>query len=324
MQFPTHHPPHAVRAVWMLVAILGGVILLAAATLAIGLYSAGWHDQGTQRIVRHVPMPAATINWQVLPVNDYFTQLDALQNYQRVQAARAPHAVPTQSETELRRSTLRKILRDAALQKILTARNISLTEADVGQAYSSQISQVGNRATTEKAIQELYGWGPKEYQHYVIRPAVGREKLREHLSFTRPYNQAAERQANEVLKLVQAGQESFEDLAKKYSDDVYGASGGDVGFVRRGQQADEIDNVAFGLEIGQVSELVHTKYGYHILKVTERREADKELEIHLFQIFISGPSVDEFITDYLRPARISVWIPGFRWDAKTADVVADS
>ncbi len=68
-----------------------------------------------------------------------------------------------------------------------------------------------------------------------------------------------------------AGGEDFAAVAREHSQDGSAAQGGDLGMFGRGQMVPEFEEAAFSLEIGQLSEVVETQFGYHILQVTERR-----------------------------------------------------
>ncbi len=75
-------------------------------------------------------------------------------------------------------------------------------------------------------------------------------------------------QANEILERIKNG-ESFEELAKQYSLDGSRRSGGDLGMFGRGVMVKEFEQAAFALKVNEVSPLVKTQFGYHIIKRIE-------------------------------------------------------
>ncbi len=74
--------------------------------------------------------------------------------------------------------------------------------------------------------------------------------------------------AKEILEKLNKG-ESFSKLAEQYSIDGSRRRGGDLGFFGRGMMVKEFETAAFALEKGQISGLVRTRFGYHIIKRLE-------------------------------------------------------
>lgn len=75
--------------------------------------------------------------------------------------------------------------------------------------------------------------------------------------------------AKDVLERVKQG-ESFADLAKQYSEDPGSKDkGGDLGYFKRGVMVPAFEKTAFSLEVGEISDLVKTDFGYHIIKVED-------------------------------------------------------
>jgi peptidyl-prolyl cis-trans isomerase D len=81
-----------------------------------------------------------------------------------------------------------------------------------------------------------------------------------------------EKTAADVLNQVRAGGD-FGELAKKYSEDTSAQAGGELGWLVHGQTVPEFDSMAFSLKPGEVSGLVKTVYGIHILKVEDKQVA---------------------------------------------------
>ena len=86
---------------------------------------------------------------------------------------------------------------------------------------------------------------------------------------------AVKKQAEDLAKQAKAGAD-FAALAKKHSqDDSNNTKGGDLDFFGRGAMVPEFDKVAFSLQPGQISDVVKTEFGYHVIKVTEKRAASQ-------------------------------------------------
>jgi len=130
--------------------------------------------------------------------------------------------------------------------------------------YISVRTTPDNVEVTEEQIKEERDKLPDEDQvrarHILISTAGGEEAARE--------------KAETILEQLRRGAD-FEELAKANSDDPGTAEfGGDLGFFGRGRMVPEFENAAFGLEPGEISDLVKTPFGYHIIQTVEKASTD--------------------------------------------------
>ncbi len=127
-------------------------------------------------------------------------------------------------------------------------------------------------AATPAEVQDFYEKNPERFRqpdlvrarHILVRvpPSASEEE-----------KAAKKAQIDALLVRVKAG-EDFAALAKQFSEDPgSGRNGGDLGLFPRGAMVPEFDLAAFSLETNQVSEVITTQFGYHILQVTDKKPA---------------------------------------------------
>lgn len=97
-----------------------------------------------------------------------------------------------------------------------------------------------------------------------------------------------EEQAQAIVNELKEGK-SFEEAAKEYSQCPSKENGGDLGYFEKGKMVPEFEEAAFALEIGVVSEPVKTQFGYHIIKVEDKKSSTT----------IAFEAVEKQIEDYL-------------------------
>ena len=135
---------------------------------------------------------------------------------------------------------------------------------------TAQLKKIDSGITvTDAEIQKAYDGGAKDYEqvkarHILIAPKgspaaqAGKKELTD---------DEAKAKAEDLRKQILAGA-SFDELAKKESDDAgSGARGGDLGSFGHGQMVPEFEEAAFKAKVGEITPVVKTQFGYHIIKV---------------------------------------------------------
>jgi peptidyl-prolyl cis-trans isomerase D len=167
---------------------------------------------------------------------------------------------------------------------------ISLDEAEIRAAYEKNKSkyQVPERRVVRYALVDVNrirqsvqiseDMLKQQYMANIQQYQVPNRVHVQHILFMTVGKTDAEveeikKRAEDVLKQVKKGGK-FEDLAKKYSEDPGSKDkGGDLSWITQGQTVPEFEKTAFSLAPGQVSDLVKTQYGFHIIKVVEKENA---------------------------------------------------
>lgn len=92
---------------------------------------------------------------------------------------------------------------------------------------------------------------------------------------TKEDKEKAQKKAKDIQKRIKKG-EDFATVAKEVSDCPSKANGGDLNYFAKGKMDPTFENAAFALSPGQVSDIVETQFGYHIIKLTDKKEAGIE------------------------------------------------
>ena len=255
------------------------------------------------------PMPAelpavlARVNGQAVTKVDF----DRLVKNMEIGAGQP---IPAQRRDEILRKALDQLVTYTLLSQEIKARNISVSDAEVDGNLKQMQSQFPNEQEFKKAlaargmsveqlkkdarvdmgitkmmeaevatqpppadaqVREFYDKNPDKFKQ-------GESVRASHILFrvdekaTEAEKKKVRAEADSVLKQAKSGAD-FAELAKKHSADGSAAQGGDLNFFSRGQMVPAFEQAAFALQPGQISDIVTTQFGYHIIKVTERKPA---------------------------------------------------
>lgn len=187
---------------------------------------------------------------------------------------------------------------EAAFKKALT--QMHLSEHDVQQQIRKgmTIQQwidgkfVKSISVPENEVKDYYDANPKMFQ----RP----EEVRASHILIKVEEKADEKTKSKARKDLEELQkkllkgEDFSKIAKEYSQGPSASKGGDLGFFRRGQMVPPFEKAAFALKPGQVSDIVVTRFGYHLIKVTDRKPGKT----------FSYPEVKEKLSEFLKERKV--------------------
>jgi peptidyl-prolyl cis-trans isomerase SurA len=193
-------------------------------------------------------------------------------------AVRAP-AATTRSEAEARalaEQAWREIARGASLAAIARERSDDPSGPRGGELGVFLAGTMAPQFEAAVATAEVGGLAPLARTpfgwHVIVRdPVIDVHLAQIQVSWAGATRSHTTRTREEARSLAAAARarlvagEAFADVARELSDDPSAAVGGDLGRVARGQLVPPFEDAAFALEVGQVSEVVETAYGFHLI-----------------------------------------------------------
>lgn len=201
---------------------------------------------------------------------------------------------------------------EEAFKQALAAENTTLeklkadlmTQSGIGKMLAD--AQAGTPDVTDADVKTFYDQNPDKFK----RPEQVRAS---HILFKTDGDAAAKTKARAaaetVLKEAKGGKD-FGALAKQHSSDGSASQGGDLGFFEKERMVSEFSNAAFAMLPGQISEIVESQFGYHIIKVTDRKAPET---IALDEV---APQVKQYLTQQRRKERTDAFVKQLRSKAK--------
>jgi peptidyl-prolyl cis-trans isomerase C len=197
---------------------------------------------------------------------------------------------------------------EAEFTKALEARGLSIerlradTRVDISINKMMEAELAGQPLPSDAQVREFYDKNPDRFQ--TARASHILFKFDEKADEAAKKKLLAEAQA--VLAQVKRGAD-FAALAKKHSDDGSAQQGGDLGVFNKGQMVPPFDAAVFSMKPGQLSDIVTTQFGYHIIKVAERAAVPFEKV---------SPKIKEFLTEQQKRDRAQAFIESLKQKAR--------
>ena len=175
-----------------------------------------------------------------------------------------------------------KVLRMGGGAGLLAAMGAGQPEEDWDSHRADLVTSMKIQELLKQEVHDKVSVTPTEVRaYYADNPAefrVSEEVCARHILIKVPpeatevQRKEALRAINEAAERIRKG-EAFKEVAKDVSQDGSASDGGNLGYLGRGVMVPEFEEVAFSLEEGKVSGVVETQFGYHLIKVEERRSA---------------------------------------------------
>jgi foldase protein PrsA len=229
----------------------------------------------TETIATVYPLPAVKVDSSYVWAHKFLQRLRFLNTFNDQAPAATKKTLPTAAD--LRKQIASGLIEDQIILLEATELGISVSREEIETSYELQKKQTKD---FEATLIKFYGMSPQEFKQIVAErilkekvknAVITRVKVRHILTTT-------ESAANAALKELKA-KKSFADVAKKYSQDSQTKNtGGELGYWAKGELTAAVsaafEKQAFTIKVNAFSGPIQTKYGYHIIQVTEKNIHD--------------------------------------------------
>jgi len=301
---------HSIKMIFFgVLASLLIAILVFLAVFAVGLYKFNWHGNFMAKVCKVVPYPVARVGNNFLPCSAFFNDVNTLTNFYKKQENLSKGQLKMPSNKEIKSSVLDKMIRVELVKTLAKKYGVAVTSKELDDEFQKLVDKAGSKERVFKTLQEYYGWNKEQFFENVLRPFLLEAKVQKAMSDDEQLNITRKKRAEEVLKLVRKGDKSFEELAKQYSEDGSAATGGDLGTFARGAMVKEFEDAVFNMKIGQISDLVKTVYGYHIIKLVDKFVDSEGVEqVHAKHILIRSVDLDSYLSEMEKELKVKRYI----------------
>lgn len=258
---------------------LAVLVFIVEVAFAIGIYKYKSSDRESKFVARIIPFPAAIVQGRIVTVNDYY------ENFQYIEKFYSSTQQTGVDLSAIKGKVMDQLVDNELLKSQAKKYNVSVTNSDVENAYSEVVIQNGGEQEVQKVLSDLYGLSIKQFKRLIadqlleqklsevvpIRVKASHILIRVDQSAPTDKVDAAKAKIDQIANEIKGGAD-FAEEAKKFSEDTGSASnGGDLDFLSRGQMDPEFEEVTFSTAVGQVSASFRTQFGWHIVKITDKK-----------------------------------------------------
>jgi hypothetical protein len=307
----TAEPRNRRSLIIKVVAVVVGVAVILLAVFAVLIYKYQNDSSVVRAAANVVPYPVESVNGHLVSYNDYLFELNTYKNYlvsqggQNGQPAVNFNTASGKAQLkQIKQQVLSQLKTNAVVTQLAADKKVKVSNKEINDEVSKLSKQAGGDAKLKQVLQQVYGWNLGDLKRK-LRFQLLQQKLQTAVTSDPKALAQAKAKAQDVLNQVKAGGD-FATLAKKYSMDSGTASnGGDLGFFDSTSGLDQtFYNAAAALQPGQVSDLVKTQFGFHIIKVVEKDGA----KIHAAHILIQPVDFNSYLNDQVKKAKSSVYV----------------
>ncbi len=290
--------------------IIIGAIALVALLLspfvytALALYTFDTENAFIDSMVERFSYPIAIVNGTSISYQEYkdaVARAESVTDYFNTDPAFISEIGALPDRQQIREDEMDRMIELVLLEQISEEFELTVSPEEIEAAYQTFIQGEVDSSDEEinEFLLEVYGLTLDEFKQTIVREVVLREKVTAYL--VENEKSAITETAFTTITDIQAhlidNPDGFSDSAQQYSQDGTAQLGGEMDYFTRGVMVEEFEEAAFALkEIGEISDIVETDFGYHLIQLIDRKDGDDpEVESIKVRHILIRYSVDDYL-----------------------------
>ena len=275
---------------------VGGVIflfLLITANLYFGDISSIFNRQ----ITKFIPYPGFIINHKIVLLKDFQNDLVAVEK--NIKRQDLPYTA-----TDVKNNAFKTLVQREVIFNLAKQQNLIANDTEINQQLDPFIEAQGGEEKTESLVKDLYGWNIRILKEKIIKVLLLTQKLSANLKNINGDVQKRD-QLKQLKEILNAEPAKFSELAEQLNEDSSKFTNGDLGWFKLGETVPEFEIAVLNLEPGEISDVIETAYGYHLIKLEEEKTENQEMTFHVSQIFLNKVSFLNYLDQETKKAKIT-------------------
>lgn len=326
---------------------LGLLFLVLLIIVPIGIYLYSPLGKLTRPVFEKIPYPVAFVGEkrEMISTKELLYNIKSVQRFYESQdlEKKGLRVDFTTEDGKMRlkikeREILDKHVEDRIIAQLGNRYGIEVTSEDAQKEVDKLIKLSGSRKAVELRLAALYGWGIDDFRDKVVIYQMYTKKLLEkYAEISKDQKEYIEMEKAKD-KLEDDGS-NFASVVEEYSEGESSANGGELGWFPLSKVNKEVAAEIKEYEKGQISGIITSRLGFHIVQVQDIRENKKileeddevsglkkgetviEKEVKIRQIFKKGVSFVQWVKREKQKTKVSVWMKEYDWDEKSGQII---
>lgn len=269
--------PKVKRVLGIAITSIAVVVFLFELTFAGLIYIGKMDNNLVKKVAKVIPYPIVIVNFNPVTLADYNFEASYIEHFYTQSQREVPEAIGKQITDQL--------IDNKILETKAPSYGVKISKTDIDNTITDLINQSGGQQEVEKVLSSYYGLTLTDFRK-LVKDQLLQMKMKETvpvqvqashilIKVDKAADQAtvdAAKAKADGLHQQLVGGTDFATLAKTNSDDTGSRdTGGDLGWFGRGDMVKQFEDQAFSMKPGDLSQPIRTDYGWHIIKVTDRK-----------------------------------------------------